>query len=148
MTGWRLGWLVSRQDLAQKATQLNEFIVSHAPSMIQRAGETALKEGDEEIFSMVASLRERVNFCFEALRSMKSVSVAKPEGAFYLFPQIDGVEDSYSFALTLLKQTRVSVAPGVAFGNGGEGAVRFCCAADSTVLEPAMERFRQFLERR
>ena len=46
MTGWRVGWLVARRDLAAKATQLNEFIVSHAPSFAQKAGETALAEGE------------------------------------------------------------------------------------------------------
>jgi len=148
MTGWRLGWVAARQDLAKKATQLNEFIVSHAPSMVQRAGETALKDGDDEVYSMVKSLQKRVNFCFDALDSMDSVSVAEPEGAFYLFPKIAGVTDSFSFALTLLKETQVSVAPGNAFGNGGEGAVRICCAADRSVLEPAMEKIRQFLEGR
>jgi aspartate/methionine/tyrosine aminotransferase len=52
MTGWRLGWVVSRSDLVKKSTQLNEFIVSHAPSMIQRAGETALKQGEKEVLAM------------------------------------------------------------------------------------------------
>ena len=148
MTGWRLGWLVARPDLVKKATQLNEFIVSHAPSMIQRAGETALKYGEEKVLSMVKSLQEKVSFCFEALHSMKRVTVANPEGAFYLFPQIEGVKDSYSFALSLLKETKVAVAPGIAFGNGGEGAVRICCAAEMSILEAAMERFAKFLAKR
>jgi aspartate/methionine/tyrosine aminotransferase len=147
MTGWRLGWLTAREDLAQKATQLNEFIVSHAPSMVQRAGETALKHGEDDIHSLVALLRERKRFCFDALRSMPSVTVAEPEGAFYLFPRLEEVADSYSFALSLLKEKKVSVAPGVAFGNGGEGAVRICYAADMSILEPAMERLREFMER-
>ena len=145
MTGWRLGWAVARQDLIKKATQLNEFIVSHAPSMIQRAGETALKQGEKEILAMVNSLHEKVDFCFEALDSMPGVTVAKPEGAFYLFPQIEGVEDSFSFALTLLEKTKVAVAPGIAFGNGGEGAVRICCAAEMSILEEAMERIGSYL---
>lgn len=145
MTGWRLGWLVARRDLVKKATQLNEFIVSHAPSMIQRAGETALTRGDQEVLVMVKSLQEKVSFCFEALHSMKHVTVARPEGAFYLFPQIKGVEDSFSFALKLLKETKVAVAPGIAFGNGGEGAVRICCAAEMSILEEAMVRVAKFL---
>lgn len=148
MTGWRLGWLVARPDLVKKATQLNEFIISHAPSMIQRTGETALKYGEEKVLSMVKSLQEKVSFCFEALHSMKRVTVANPEGAFYLFPQIEGVKDSYSFALSLLKETKVAVAPGIAFGNGGEGAVRICCAAEMSILEAAMERFAKFLAKR
>ena len=145
MTGWRLGWLVSRKDLIQKATQLNEFIVSHAPSMIQRAGEIALKDGESFVKKMVASFRQGAEFCFEALTEMEGVSVARPEGAFYLFPKIEGLRDSFSFAKKLLKKTKVSVAPGVAFGTSGEGSLRICYAADMSVLEPAMERLQNFL---
>lgn len=148
MTGWRLGWVVARRDLIKKTAQLNEFIVSHAPSMIQRAGESALKQGEEEVLAMVKSLRKKVDFCFEALQSMKHVTVARPEGAFYLFPQIKGVDDSFSFALTLLKETKVAVAPGIAFGNGGEGAIRICCAAEMSILEEAMVRIGNFLAKR
>ena len=148
MTGWRLGWVVARPDLIHKASQLNEFIVSHAPSMLQRAGEIALEKGEKDIESMKDSIQKRVNFCFNALSSIESVSLPQPEGAFYLFPRIEGVTDSFSFALSLLKETKVSLAPGVAFGNGGEGSVRICCAADLSILEPAMERFAMFLEKR
>lgn len=148
MTGWRLGWVVARSDLIHKASQLNEFIVSHAPSMLQRAGEIALEKGEADIESMRDSIQKRVNFCFTALSSIQSISLPQPEGAFYLFPRIKGVTDSFSFALSLLKETKVSLAPGVAFGNGGEGSVRICCAADQSILEPAMERFAMFLEKR
>ena len=148
MTGWRLGWVVSRTDLATKAAQLNEFIVSHAPSMVQRAGEIALENGDDEVRELVSLFRERGRFCYEALQSMPGVSVSRPEGAFYLFPRIEDVEDSFAFALDLLTKTKVSVAPGMAFGNGGEGAVRICSAADMSVLEPAMERLHKFLSSR
>ena len=148
MTGWRLGWLVSRTDLAAKAAQLNEFIVSHAPSMVQRAGELALEKGESEVQALVAKFKERGRFCYEALQAMPGVNVSRPEGAFYLFPRIDGVVDSFAFALDLLKKTKVSAAPGVAFGNGGEGAVRICTAADMSILEPAMERLHNFLSNR
>jgi aspartate/methionine/tyrosine aminotransferase len=55
--------------------------------------------------------------------------------------------DSFAFALDLLKTTKVSVAPGIAFGKGGEGAVRICTASDLSILEPAMERICRFIER-
>lgn len=147
MTGWRLGWVVSRGDLIAKASQLNEFIVSHAASMIQKAGETALAQGDDEISGMVELFQERMSFCYEALASVSRISLSKPEGAFYLFPQIDGVEDSFAFALALLKEEKVAVAPGNAFGKGGEEAIRICYAPGMAVLEPAMERFVRFVER-
>ena len=147
MTGWRLGWAVARRDLAHKAGQLNEFVISNAPSMIQRAGEAALALGEDDLAAMVELFGERMNFCYEALSSMPGVSVPKPEGAFYLFPRIEGVENSYDFAVDLLKTEKVAVAPGSAFGNGGEGSVRVCCASDFSVLEPAMERLARFLSR-
>lgn len=147
MTGWRLGWAVSRRDLIHKASQLNEFIVSHAASMTQRAGEAALAQGEDDLAAMVEMFSERMSFCYDALTSMPGVSVPKPEGAFYLFPHIDGVENSVEFAVDLLKSEKVAVAPGSAFGNGGEGSVRICCASDFSTLEPAMERMERFLRK-
>ena len=148
MTGWRLGWVAARRDLVHQAAQLNEFIVSHAPSMVQRAGETALREGEGFVQEMAAAVKRRVRFCYEALKEIEGVSVAVPEGSFYLFPKIEGLTDSYGFAMTLLETEKVAVAPGSAFGNGGEGAIRICCAADESVLEAAMERLRRFMEAR
>jgi aspartate/methionine/tyrosine aminotransferase len=145
MTGWRLGWVAGRSDLVGKATEMNEFIVSHAPSMVQKAGEAALREGEAEIKSMVARLKENLTFCQSALECMARVVLPRPEGAFYLFPRIKGLDDSFGFCKKLLLETRVGLAPGVAFGNGGEGSVRICYAADRSVLEPAMVRLGEFL---
>ena len=145
MTGWRLGWLVARRDVAAKATQLNEFIISHAPSFAQKAGEIALAEGEEELALMIARLQANRDLCLEALRGLAGVTVPAPEGAFYVFPRIDGLEDSFAFCKRLLEETRVGLAPGVAFGPGGEGSVRICYAAERTVLEPALERLNHFL---
>ena len=146
MTGWRLGYLIARRDLAAKAAQLNEFIVSHAPSFTQKAGETALAEGEPELLRMLQRLRENRDFCLEALEGMSGVTVPKPDGAFYLFPRIDGLRDSFDFCKRLLMETRVGLAPGVAFGAGGEGSVRICYAAERSILEPAMERLAKFLQ--
>jgi aspartate/methionine/tyrosine aminotransferase len=147
MTGWRLGWAIARRDLINRATPLNEFIISHAPSFIQKAGEVALAQGEDEIAARTELFHERMDFCYRALAELKGVTVSKPDGAFYLFPRIDGVTDSFAFALDLLKTSKVSVAPGVAFGRGGEGAIRICTASDRSILEPAMERFCRFVER-
>lgn len=150
MTGWRIGWVVARADLAAKATQLNEFIISHAPTFTQKAAETALAEGEEEIVRMLARLRANRDFCLEALRTMPRITVPQPDGAFYLFPRVDGLGDddetgSFGFCRRLLHETKVGLAPGVAFGSGGEGSIRICYAADRSILEPAMERLGRFL---
>ena len=145
MTGWRVGWLVARRDLAHKATQLNEFIISHAPSFAQKAAETALAHGEAELIRMLERLKENRDLCLDALRSMPGVTVPKPDGAFYLFPKIEGLTDSFGFCRKLLEECRVGFAPGVAFGAGGEGSVRICYAAERTILEPAMERLARFV---
>jgi aspartate aminotransferase len=145
MTGWRVGWLVARRDAAMKATELNEFIISHAPSFAQRAGETALAEGEPELLRMLERLRENRDICLQALGGAAGVTLPKPDGAFYLFPRIDGLHDSFDFCKRLLEETRVGLAPGVAFGEGGEGSIRICYAAERSILEPAMERLNKFL---
>ncbi|HEY2018157.1 MAG TPA: pyridoxal phosphate-dependent aminotransferase [Bryobacteraceae bacterium] len=145
MTGWRVGWLIARQDLAAKATQLNEFIISHAATFAQKAGETALAEGEEELVRMLGRLKENRDLCLDALAGLPGVTVPKPDGAFYLFPRIAGVTDSFAFCKRLLEETRVGLAPGVAFGEGGEGSIRICYAAERSILEPAMERLTKFL---
>jgi aspartate/methionine/tyrosine aminotransferase len=147
MTGWRVGYLIARRDLAAKCAELNEFIVSHAPSFAQRAAETALASGEEELFLMLERLRECRDFCLAALREMPGVTVPAPDGAFYLFPRIQGVTDSFAFCKRLLMETKVGLAPGVAFGSGGEGSVRICYASERSLLEPAMERLDAFLRR-
>lgn len=147
MTGWRLGWIVARADLTAKATQLNEFIISHAPSFTQRAGETALAEGESEIRAMLEQLKGNRDFCLSALSTMPRLTTPKPEGAFYLFPKVAGMADSFAFCKQLLLETKVGIAPGVAFGAGGEGSVRICYAADRSVLEPALDRLASFLNR-
>jgi aspartate/methionine/tyrosine aminotransferase len=145
MTGWRLGWLIARKDLAGRATQLNEFVISCAPSFVQRAGEAALEWGDESVRNLVAMLKVNRDFCKEALRQKKGVTIPEPEGAFYLFPRIDGLKDSFEFCKRVLLETNVGLAPGVAFGAGGEGSIRICYAVEKPILEQAMERLIAFL---
>jgi hypothetical protein len=145
MTGWRVGWLVARRDLAAKAAQLNEFIISHAPTFAQKAGETALAEGEPELQRMLERLRENRDACCLALGGIGGVTLPKPDGAFYVFPRIAGLGDSFAFCKRLLEETRVGLAPGVAFGAGGEGSIRICYAAERAILEPALERLTKFL---
>ncbi len=145
MTGWRLGWMITRHDLARKCAQLNEFMVSCAAGFVQKAAESALSDGEPELLRMLERLRDNRDFCASRLRQMPGVALPDPDGAFYLFPRLEGLRDSFAFCKRLLEETRVGIAPGVAFGNGGEGSVRICYASDLSVLEPAMERIGNFL---
>lgn len=146
MTGWRLGWLVGRKDLVCRATDLNEFVISHAPAMAQKAGEVALKDGEPILEKMVNRLTENLKFCQKSLRNIPRITLPETAGSFYLFPRIDGLNDSFGFCKDLLVKTRVGLAPGSAFGEGGEGSVRLCYAAKTEVLKVAIERIGNYLE--
>lgn len=146
MTGWRIGWIAARADIAARATQLNEFIISHAPSFGQRAAETALRDGEGFIVEMLAAYRANRDYCLHVLRSLKGITVPEPSGAFYLFPRIDGLTDSFAFCKRMLLETKTGLAPGVAFGAGGEGNVRLCYASERAILEPAMEHVSRFIQ--
>jgi aspartate/methionine/tyrosine aminotransferase len=145
MTGWRVGWIVARRDVGQRAAQLNEFIVSHAASFSQRAAQAAMAQGEEEVKRMVARYKANRDFCLGMLSEIPGVSVPSPDGAFYLFPRIDGLSDSFEFCRRLLRETKVGIAPGVAFGAGGEGSVRICYAAEQSILKEGMEKLARFL---
>jgi aspartate/methionine/tyrosine aminotransferase len=148
MTGWRVGWLVTRADVGPKLAQLNEFFVSHAATFAQVAARTALVDGEEELRRMVEGLRINRDHCVSALAGLPGVTVPEPDGAFYVFPRIDGLTDSMAFCRQLLVEERVGLAPGSAFGAGGDGSVRLCYAADRSVLDPALERLERFLRTR
>ena len=69
----------------------------------------------------------------------------RPDGAFYLFPKLEGLTDSFDFCKRFLLEQKVGLCPGVAFGEGGEGSIRICYASGMEILEPAMDRFGKFL---
>jgi len=148
MTGWRLGWVVGRKDLVKRATELNEFLVSCPAGFTQRAAESALEEGEDFVAQLRGQLKANRDYCVGMLSGVKGVSIPAPEGAFYLFPSIEGLTDSFAFAKDCLLETHVGIAPGVAFGNGGEGSIRICYAADKSILEPAMEKLCAYISSR
>ena len=145
MTGWRVGWLVGRRDLVDRATKLNEFMISCAPAFEQRAAEAALEWGEDTVRKMLAAYRANRDFCREALAKVPALTVPEADGAFYLFPRVKGLTDSFDFCKRLLEEARVGLAPGVAFGAGGEGSIRICYAVERPILEQAISRLTSFL---
>jgi len=104
---------------------------------------TVLDDATSEIYYRQLADEESTRTVMAGLRE-----VPEPEGAFYLFPRIAGLKDSFDFCRRLLEETNVGLAPGVAFGAGGEGSLRICYAAERSILEPALERLGQFLRAR
>lgn len=146
MTGWRLGYVLAHEKLVTLMAKLEEFVVSSPPSMVQRAGLVALRDGEpyvQQIRELYARQRQLV---IDRLSSMPGVSLPIPAGGFYAFPRLQGLTDSMAFAKKLLLETRVGMAPGIAFGAGGEGYMRLCFAASDSVLVPALDRFKEFVQ--
>lgn len=148
MTGWRLGWLIAREDLAKKAAQLNEFIVSCPVHFVQKAAEAALDWGEEAIVEFLVRLKESRNLTVQALKQIPGWTIPQPEGAFYLFPRVSDLGNSFEFCARVLEETGVGLAPGVAFGAGGEGSVRICYASEPAVIEPALEKLDSYIRRK
>lgn len=146
MTGWRLGWLIARRDLAAKVTEFNEPTISCAGAFVQKAGETALRDGEPHIAALRAGLAEKRDFCRRALARLPGVTVPEPDGAFYLFPRFEAITDSFDFCRRLVRSTGLALAPGAAFSEGGEGSLRLCYAAALPVLEDAIHRLAGFLK--
>jgi aspartate/methionine/tyrosine aminotransferase len=142
MTGWRLGWLVVPQGSRDAITELVEVMHSGVAPFIQHAGVAAVR--DTEAMSRFrehcASGRELVG---EALSGINRVHYAAPDGAFYAFVGVEGLTDSLAFAKRLVHEQKVAVAPGIAFGDAGEGYLRICFAQSADTLESTMERLRR-----
>jgi aspartate aminotransferase len=145
MTGWRLGWLVLPRAIGPTVAASNELFVSHATTFVQVAGAAALAHGEAALAVMLEHFEANRELCLAALSSMPGVTVPRPEGAFYLFPRIAGLEDTATFCRELMLAERVGLAPGSAFGTGGEGSVRLCYAGEREWLELGFERLERFL---
>lgn len=145
MTGWRIGWISAPPQLGQVIENLIQYSTSGVPSSSQWAAVAALTEGKEFLAEQVERARIGRQCVLEGLRGINRINVQPPEGAFYLFFSIDGVSDTRQFALDLVRQTGVGLAPGTAFGKGGENYVRLCYARKKDHLEEAIQRISDWL---
>ena len=147
MTGWRLGWIVAPAAFEGKLGQLTEFNTSCTAGFVQEAGIAALRGGEEEIASLLSKIQAGYEITAERLNTFSRVEFIEPDGAFYCFFRVDGLTDSFAAAGEILEQTKVGLAPGVAFGPQGEGYLRLCYAQPADVLEEAFVRLEPFLSK-
>lgn len=145
MTGWRLGWIVAPAALEAKLGQLTEFNTSCTAGFIQDAGIAALRHGEDEINRLMHRIGEGYVLTAEKLAAFSRVAFIEPDGAFYCFFRVDGLADSFEAAKNILTETKVGLAPGVAFGPMGEGYLRLCYAQPAEVLEKAFDRLERTL---
>ena len=148
MTGWRLGWIVAPPALMDAIGKLNEFNMSSAPTFIQHAGVVALDKGDTFIAETRARYLKARDIAHAALSSIPGITAPRPDGAMYLFLKVEGCTDSLALAKSLLHSARVGIAPGAAFGAGGEGHLRLCFAQSDARICEASTRLAEALSKR
>ena len=146
MTGWRLGWLIAPPAFGEVLDQLIEFSTSGSQAFLQEGAIAALgEEGETFAQGMIERCRQGGEIVFEHLSGLPRVAVARPRASFYAFFRVEGVEDSLAFAKQILAETGVGLAPGSAFGPGGEGHLRLCYASSPNRLTEAMTRIKPLL---
>ena len=146
MTGWRLGYGVFPQELVPHISKLMVNSVSCTAPFVQKAGVAALEGSKEEPEGMVAEFRRRRDMTCDALNEIDGIRCFKPEGAFYLFPNVSDLGlTAQQFGDRLLYENGVAVLPGISFGAYGEGFVRISFATSMENLEKGVEGIRKFV---
>lgn len=151
MTGWRLGYLIVPRPMVRPMQRMLQNFFISANSMAQSAGYVALT--DPEVRADVEKMRltydERRRFMIRRLREIGFGISVEPTGAFYVFANAGRfTEDSYGFAFEILEKAKVGVTPGVDFGSGGEGFIRFSYANSLENIAEGLKRIEDYLKTR
>ena len=140
MTGWRLGWITAPATLEKTFAHLTEFNIACPAGFIQEAGLAMIEQGEAEVSLLQHKLRKALTLTRTRLKHFEDISFIEPDGAFYCFFSVRGLTDSLAFAHALLEQTKVGLAPGLAFGPAGKEYLRLCYAQDEQFLNKAFDR--------
>ncbi|CDC39730.1 aspartate transaminase [Butyrivibrio sp. CAG:318] len=145
MTGWRLGYACGPAPIIKQMLKIHQFAIMCAPTNSQYAAVEALRHCDENIEHMRDEYDQRRRFMLTRLRGM-GLKCFEPFGAFYIFPNIaEFGMTSEEFAMRFLKEYKVAIVPGTAFGECGEGFLRMSYASSLSNLKTAMERLEEFI---
>ncbi|MFQ6082252.1 MAG: pyridoxal phosphate-dependent aminotransferase [Candidatus Aminicenantia bacterium] len=155
MTGWRVGYAAGPAEIIEGMARIQSHSISHACSISQKASIEALNGPQYEVSKMVAEFQRRRNYVFSRLQTIPGISCLKPKGAFYLFPNISSfyekeyngmqIRNSYGMAYYLLKQAKVAIVPGDAFG--ADNYIRISYATSMENLEKGMDRIIEALSK-
>lgn len=155
MTGWRIGYCAGPKEVIGAMNRYQGHSTSHASSIAQYAGITALSKSRDDMQETFKVFVERRNIAYERLSNMPDIETFKPKGAFYIFPKVSAyygkryqdyeITDSVSFCKYMLEEMLISPVPGVAFGN--DGCVRISYAVSSADLEKAFDRLEEGLSK-
>ncbi|MCS4502353.1 pyridoxal phosphate-dependent aminotransferase, partial [Staphylococcus aureus] len=146
ITGARVGYILSTSHLIEEVTTVHLYNSICVATPSQYGAISALKNGDEDIKKMNQSYLKRRDYIYDRIKKM-NLSVTKPEGTFYIFPNISQYnKDSFKFCTQLLESEQLAVVPGKSFSEFGEGHIRMSFACTMEEIENACDRLERFLE--
>jgi len=147
MTGWRIGYVTAPRELMDAIRKLHQYLIMSAPTMGQVAALEALRHGEDDVRAMQAEYDRRRRVIVDGFNDL-GLTCFEPRGAFFAFPSIaaSGMPDE-EFCETLLREERVAVIPGSAFGCSGDGFIRASYATSMENIEKALERMGRFMRR-
>ncbi|MFB6124774.1 MAG: pyridoxal phosphate-dependent aminotransferase [Halanaeroarchaeum sp.] len=147
MTGWRVGWLVGPEAIVGTTAQLHQAFSTCASSLSQHALLAALEGPQDVVADMRAAYRERRDYVVDRIADIDGVDAPTPAGGFYVFADVrDLGHSSLEVARTLVEDYGVVTAPGVGFGDAGEGHLRISFASSMADLETAFDRLESFAQ--
>ncbi|MBB4169164.1 pyridoxal phosphate-dependent aminotransferase [Rhizobium sp. BK538] len=145
MTGWRVGWIVAPPQTGQVLENLIQYSTSGVAQFMQRGAVAALNDGDAFVRSNIDKAKRSRDVLCDALIATNRVETLKPDGALYAFLKIDGVKDSRKAAIDIVDKIGVGLAPGTAFGPGGELFLRACFLRDPAQIQIAADRLCDYI---
>ena len=145
MTGWRVGWIVAPPETGQVLENLIQYSTSGVAQFLQKGAVAALSQGDDFVLSNIEKATRSRDILCDALIATNRVETLKPDGALYAFLKIDGVTDSRKAAIDIVDKTGVGLAPGTAFGPGGELFLRACFLRDPAQVTLAADRLCDYI---
>lgn len=148
MTGWRIGYVAAPAGLMDGIAKVHQYGIMCAPTSAQFAAIEALRNGEAAVAGMRAEYDRRRRYMTDRFNAL-GLACFEPRGAFYCFPRVSDATglDETAFAETLLREERVGVVPGTAFGPSGAGHVRVCYATAYEQIVEAMDRIERFISR-
>ncbi len=147
MTGWRLGYAAAPRVILEQMLKIHQFAIMCAPTTSQYAAVAALRDGDKDVQVMRESYDQRRRYLIHTFKEM-GLECFEPHGAFYTFPSIKRFGmTSDEFATRLLREEKVAVVPGTAFGDCGEGYLRISYAYSLKNLKEALSRMDRFIKK-
>ena len=149
MTGWRIAFLATHQELAKKILAVHDALVTCAPVVSQYAAQAALEMAEEDVKKFKEYFQKRRDLTCQRLDKLKHVfEYQKPDSSYFVFPRIKEkylkIGGSWKFAIELLEKVKVATVPGIAFGPSGEDHIRICFGRSEKDINAAFDRMEEY----